>query len=230
MIGQVTNMTRSMTGARGRLEGMYGESRSADCSVHVRVRYWDPHRCDDDDSRMFVIRETRRSSVRFTRSVTLQNGQSVDLDLGQFPNQDLRFTLFHELPAAHWQQSDEIDIGTACVDLFDDADGSDDADEIKGSSARYDASTGTRGRIATVWGNKRAGTQSGLTTIDAVSGTERPVASGDVIVKVAFNHRPGAPPKRFLIQETRRSNVKFSKAVTLQDGEEKWLNLGQFPN
>lgn len=116
------------------------------------------------------------------------------------------------------------------MDLFDDADGSDDASVIVGRGGNYDASTGLRGRIMAVWNTRRAGSNSGLISMDPTSGDQVPVAYGDVVVRVAFQHWVGGEPRRFLIQETRRSDIRFSKGVTLQDGEEKWLNLGQFPD
>ena len=205
-LGPSTNTTRR-TGLRGRIEGVYGERRAPGCSVHVRVRYWDEHRCDEDQRETFLVREVRRSNIQFARTVTLQNGQAMDLDLGTFSNTDLRFALFHEYPAGHWRVSNEIDIRTECANLFDEADNSDEADTIKGRGGRYDAYTGSRGRIFNVWNTRRAGSQSGLVTVDAQTGLETPVQGGDVVVRVAYSHIHGADPKRFLVQETRRSNI-----------------------
>lgn len=202
--------------------------RSSSCDVHVLVRYNDEDDCVGEE-RTFAISETRRSGIRFAVQVTLVNGNEILLNLGQFPNQDIRFSLYRRNVDGGWLLTDNLDINTKCVNMFDAEDGSESAAVVSGAGGAWDIATGHRGRMMTVWGQRRAGANSGLVSVDPVSGEEVPVVSGDVVLRVAYLRWGDAGgSERFLIRQNRGSPT-FSKSIVLEDGEEKWVNLGQFP-
>lgn len=167
-IGPPERAVRS-TGYRGRLENAFDQQqRAANCDVLVDVRYvcsslGSPGTVCAEEA-TYRIREVRRSGIRFSRSIVMARDTEQRFNLGQFPNQDIRFQLDYSDGNGGWRRSNTIDVGTKCLETFEPADVS--------SRGVSDRETGIRGRISGEFGERRA-------------------SNGDVMVRVQFKDGDG---------------------------------------
>lgn len=196
-----------VTGLRGDMKNAFDlRQRNESCGVVMDVRYVcqgaavDQVECPAQQT--FLIRETRRSNIDFARSVVVPHGSVSRLNLGLFPDQDIRLTLYYPDGSGGWQRLDQVDVSRQCAPTFEPLN--------VVSTVSTDQVTPRGGRLASVLGRLRD-------------------SNGDVLLQVDY-YVPGGPATdRFVIRETRRSNIPFAKEITIDNGQRAVVNLGQFP-
>ena len=222
--------TTTPTGSRGNIEPVYGYLRSPSCDVLVRVSFYDPKGCKDEE-RTFVIRETMHCSVRFARSITLKNGQEAIVNLGDratFRGRSwLRFSLQFSDGRGGWRTRESLFVGPTCIDLYEDDE--DQARVLTNVGGGYDIGTGRGGRLLPVWGDKRA--PSGTGWVDQAGES---VDECDAIVSVAYNDPYGEDSRRFVLAplswwwSAQSSADNGARSLVVNNGEQKYVNLGSF--
>ena len=127
----------------------------------------------------------------------MQDGEEKWVNLGQFPNTDIRLGIFYWDRVRGWQLGREVDIGKEQVEDLS------PAEEADGYAIENHRHTGSRARLETITGQNR-------------------LCDGSVAFRVLYceDERYAPDSRTFVLRETRRSNVDFTVSIELNNCKE----------